>query len=147
MKEGSLAELNPNKDGHGLLRIYELFGLADEHAYGTRHPILLPKNHHVTTLIVVDTYDRLCHGSGMEYVQTELKSRFFFIKGRRVMRNITPETCAECRRRFTTKIGSWTMAHPNQDGVGVDYGGQFFTRYAIKNKSCQDKSQTSALSF
>lgn len=26
------------------------------------------------------------------------------------MPNIT-ETCAECRRRFTTKIGSWIMAH------------------------------------
>lgn len=46
----------------------------------------------------------------MEHVQTELKSRFFFIKGRRVMRNIT-ETCAKYRRRFTTKIGSWIMAH------------------------------------
>lgn len=53
-----------------------VFSLADDHPYGTSHPILLPKDHHVTTLTVIDAHERLGHGSGMQHVQTELESRF-----------------------------------------------------------------------
>ena len=78
---------------------------ADGLPYNTRHPILLPKNHPVTRLRVIDAHEKLGHGSGVEHVLTELRSRFWIVKGRQVVRNIV-NACAECRRRFTTKIGS-----------------------------------------
>lgn len=82
---------------------------ADELPYDTRHPILLPKDHPVTKLVIADAHERLGHGAGVEQVLTELRSRFWIVKGRRMVRNVT-EACAECRRRFTMKIGHQMMA-------------------------------------
>ena len=86
--ERSPTRLNPNPD--------------------TRHPILLPKNHPVTRLLVIDAHEKLGHGSRVEHVLTELRSHFWIVKGRRLVRNIV-NACAECRRRFATTIGSQMM--------------------------------------
>ena len=135
--EGSLTQLNPKSDGDGLLRMDGRLRFADELPYDTRHPILLPKDHPVTRLVIADAHERLGHGAGVEQVLTELRSRFWIVKGRRMVRNVT-EACAECRRRFTMKIGHQMMAplpktrlqsSPRSfEKVGVDYGGPFLTK-------------------
>ena len=135
--EGSLTQLNPKSDGDGLLRMDGRLRFADELPYDTRHPILLPKDHPVTGLVIVDAHERLGHGAGVEQVLTELRSRFWIVKGRRMVRSIT-EACAECRRHFTMKIGNQMMAPlPKSrlqsslrafEKVGVDYGGPFLTK-------------------
>ena len=56
--------------------------LADELSYDTRHPILLPKEHAVTRLIIMDVHEELEHGSGVEQVLKLLRSRFWIVKGR-----------------------------------------------------------------
>ena len=101
------------------------------------HPILLPKDHPVTRLVIVDAHERLGHGAGVEQVLTELRSRFWIVKGRRMVRSVTA-ACAECRRRLTMKTGNQMMAPlPKSrlqsslrafERVGVDYGGPFLTR-------------------
>ena len=83
--EGSLTRLNPKNDGDGLLRMDGRLRFADELPYGTRHPILLRKDHPVTRLIVVNAYKRLGHGAGVEQVLTELRSRFWVVRGRRLV--------------------------------------------------------------
>ena len=54
-------------------------------------------------------YENLGHGSGVEHVLTELRARFWIIKGRRTVRN-TIEKCPGCRRRFTGKPTTQMMA-------------------------------------
>ena len=135
--EGSLTQLSPKSDGDGLLRMDGRLRFADELPYDTRHPILLPKDHPVTRLVIVDAHERLGHGAGVEQVLTELRSRFWIVKGRHMVRSIT-EACAECRRRFTMKIVNQMMASlPKSrlqsslrafEEVGVDYGGPFLTK-------------------
>lgn len=135
--EGSLTRLNPKRDDHGLLRMDGRLHFVDNLPYDTRHPILLPKNHPVTRLVIVDTHEGLGHGSGIERVLTDLRSHFWIVKGRRVVRNIV-NACAECRSRFTTRIGSQMMAPlPKSrlqlllqafERVGVDYGGPYLTK-------------------
>ena len=135
--EGSLTRLNPKNDGDGLLRMDGRLCSADEPPYGTRHPILLPKDHPVTRLIVIDSHKRLSHGAGVEQVMTRLRSRFWIVKGRRLVCSIS-EACAECRRHFTKMIGNQMMAPlPKSrlqsslrafEKVGVDYGGPFLTK-------------------
>ncbi|XP_078355671.1 uncharacterized protein LOC144640376 [Oculina patagonica] len=135
--EGLLTRLNPKSDGEGLLRMDGRLRFADHLPYDTRHPILLPKDHAVTRLVIVDAHERLGHGTGVEHVLTELRSRFWIVKGRRMVRNVI-EACAECRRRFSTKIGNQMMAPlPKSrlqsllrafEKVGVDYGGPFLTK-------------------
>ncbi len=86
-REECLLRLSPKPDNEGVLRIVELL-------YDTRHPILLPKNHVVTQLVVMDGHEKLGHGSGVEQVLTEMRSRFWIVKGRCVVRNII-ESCAQ----------------------------------------------------
>ena len=129
--------MNPKSDDDGLLRMDGRLCFADELPYDTRHPILLPKDHPVTRLGIADAHEKLGHGAGVEQVLTELRSRFWIVKGRRMVRNVT-EACAECRRRFTMKIGHQMMAPlPKSrlqsslrafEKVGVDYGGPFLTK-------------------
>jgi len=57
--EGSLTRLNPKNDCDGLLWMDGWLGFADELPYNTRHPILLPKDHPVTRLNVVDAHREL----------------------------------------------------------------------------------------
>lgn len=47
---------------------------ADNLPYDTRHPILQPKNHPVTRLVIVYTHEGLGHGSGVEQVLTGVVS-------------------------------------------------------------------------
>ena len=135
--EGSLTQLNPKSDGDGLLRMDGRLRFADELPYDTRHPILLPTDHPVIRLVIVDAHKRLGHEAGVEQVLTELRSRFWIVKGRRMVRSVTA-ACAECRRRLTMKTGNQMMAPlPKSrlqsslrafERVGVDYGGPFLTR-------------------
>ena len=128
--EGSLTRLNPKNDGDGLLRMDGRLRFADELPYSTRHPILLPKDHPVTRLIVVDAHKRLGHGAGVEQVLTELRSCFCIVKGRRLVRSVT-EACAECQRRFTKKMGNQMRLQSSLkafEQVGIDYGGPFLTK-------------------
>ena len=73
--------------------------LADDVPYNTKHPILLPKDHAVTRLVVTDMHERIGHGSGVDHTLTELQARFWIIKGRRVVRNIL-EACPQCLTLF-----------------------------------------------
>ena len=82
---GSLARFNPKKDDEGLLQVDGCLCLADDLPYNAKHPILLPKDHAVTRLVVTDTNERLGHGSGVDHTLTELRARFWIIKGRRVV--------------------------------------------------------------
>ena len=66
--EGSLTQLNPKSDGDGFLRMDGRLRFADELSYDTRHPILLPKDHPVTRLVIVDAHERFGHGAGVEQV-------------------------------------------------------------------------------
>ena len=64
--EGSLTQLNPKSDGDGLLRMDGRLRFADELPYDTTHPILLPNDHPVTRLVIIDAHERLGHGAGVE---------------------------------------------------------------------------------
>ena len=136
-EEGSLSRFNPKKDDEGLLRVDGRLRLADDLSYNTKHPILLPKDHAVTRLVVTDTHERIGHGSGVDHTLTELRARFWIIKGRREVRNIL-EACPQCRRRFSIKRANQMMAPlPRSrlqgsvrafEKVGVDYAGPYLTR-------------------
>ena len=55
-----LRSLNPLLDDRGLLRVGGRLGLAYL-KYDQRHPIILPKSHHITKLIVRREHERMLH--------------------------------------------------------------------------------------
>ena len=119
----------------GVLRIDGRLQYAEELPYSTRCPVLLPKDHHFTQLIVLHAHRTPGHGSGTEHTLTQLRTKFWIPQRRRVVRNIV-ERCPQCRRRFSTKTAGEMMAQLLRsklssmrafEKVGVDYAGPFKT--------------------
>ena len=62
----------------------------------TRHPILLPKEHHLTTLIVENAHKMVMH-NGIKETLTELRARYWLVKGRQFVRQLLHK-CVTCRK-------------------------------------------------
>ncbi|XP_058449077.1 uncharacterized protein LOC131429043 [Malaya genurostris] len=92
-----LYRLSPFLDEKGIMRMESRISLAAFASYGTRNPIILPRNHHVTTLIVMWYHHKFLHGS-RETVINELRQRFHVSYLRTVVRSVTGK-CAECKIR------------------------------------------------
>ena len=62
----------------------------------TIHPILLDKTHYITTLIIRRAHERVKH-SGVKATLTELRSQYWIIKGRSIVRQVI-KRCTVCKR-------------------------------------------------
>ena len=100
-----------------------------------RHPIILPKKHHVVNLII-DYYHRASGHSGVEYTLSLLRQGYWIIGARSIVRNIINK-CFNCRRRqapvMQQKMASLpedriTPSKPPFTYVGVDCFGPFLVR-------------------
>ena len=100
-----------------------------------KHQIILPKDHHVTNLIV--RHHHLASGhSGREYVLSLLRSKFWVIRANSVVRKLLAN-CFSCRRR-QAPVCSQKMAdlpkervtpgQPPFSHVGTDYFGPIMVK-------------------
>ena len=62
----------------------------------TKYPIILPKQHHVTELLIREYHEK-CGHSGLEYVLSQLRQRFWIIKARSSILRVL-DSCFSCRR-------------------------------------------------
>ena len=62
-----------------------------------KHQVILPKHHHVSTLIVRH-YHQLSGHSGLEYVLSLTRQKFWIVKGRVLVRKVVND-CFDCKRR------------------------------------------------
>lgn len=108
-----------------------------------KHPILLPKSHPVTTLIIRQTHEKMMHAgeSGTLY---SLRNKFWIIDGRVEVKKVISR-CVKCCRvspqEFSYVMGDLpkvriTAARPFEN-VGVDYCGYFF----IKEKRIRNRNK------
>ena len=67
-----------------------------EIAYAMKHPILLPKDHYFTKLVILRVHERVLH-NGVKETLTELRSMFWIIRGRSVVKLIIRQ-CTVCLR-------------------------------------------------
>jgi hypothetical protein len=84
------------EDDSGILRCRGRIDNVVNLPYSTKHPILLPSNHPLTTLYVHQAHSRVLH-NGVRETLTELRSRFWVVKGRAVVKRIL-HSCCICRR-------------------------------------------------
>ena len=76
--------------------------------YYTRFPMILPRGHWVTTLIVKHYHEKGYHASGTNQTLADLSSRFWIIAAREKIR-AWEKNCTECRKR-KAKPASQVMA-------------------------------------
>ena len=127
-----LFRLNPVLD-HGIIRV----GGRLIHANipnSQKHPIVLPKNHNITTIVIRDEHKKLFH-TGHHATLYGVRERYWPIDGRNTTRNIIRQcvTCFRAKPRETNYLMgnlpkdrvSFTISFEH---VGVDYCGPFFIK-------------------
>ena len=82
-------------DPNGIWRCGGRISNADI-SYSAKHPTMLPRHHPLTTLIVKNAHEKVFH-NGVKETLTEVRSRFWILKGRSLVKAIIRQ-CGLCRR-------------------------------------------------
>ena len=93
-----LIKLNPCIDEDGVIRCDGRLRFAEFLPYDTRCPILLPRGHWVTKLIVKNYHERANHAAGVSFILCQLSERFWIIAAHEEIREWDHE-CNECKKR------------------------------------------------
>ena len=118
----------------GLLRVGGRLDLASE-PFDSKHQIILPKNDHVSNLLV-EHYHQISGHSGKEYVLSLLRERFWIVKAGSAVKRVLSR-CVNCRRRqgpaceqkmADLPVDRLTPDQPPFSRVGVDCFGPFQVR-------------------
>ncbi|XP_068234252.1 uncharacterized protein [Palaemon carinicauda] len=133
-KSSPIYKLDPFLDSEdGLLKVGGRIRRSDI-PQSAKHPILLPKKHHVTTLLIRHEHELLAH-SGRNHVLSNLRQKYWIINANATVRNVLFH-CVTCRKLKEPAL-SQKMADlpadrlepsPPFSNVGID----FFGRYYIK---------------
>lgn len=136
-KHSHLKSLTPVVDELGMLRVGGRLTRA-ELPYDAIHPMILPKKHHVTRLIVADVHNR-CRHAGVNHVLAQVRHRYWIIDGRQEVKNWDKE-CMVCEKRRAQRAqpAVQIMAPLPESRLGttmrafaktcVDYAGPFTTK-------------------
>ena len=129
-KDSRIRTLDPFLDGN-LLRVGGRLH-SSSLPENSKHPVILPKNNHVSNLILHHFHILLKH-SGRNHMLSALRQRYWIISAPSAIRKIISK-CVNCRR-VSAKVGEQKMAELPEDRVlpddppftrvGVDYFGPF----------------------
>ena len=103
--------------------------------YETKHPVLLPRDHELTDLIILDCHEKVGH-NGVKETLTEFRGRFWMARGRQKVRRLIHQ-CRTCRRHEGTSYRAPRPPALPEFRVtesqpffctGVDFAGPLFIR-------------------
>ena len=106
--------------------------------YDAKHPILLPREHYLTELIILNCHERV-HHNGLAATLSELRSRFWVAKGRQRVKGVIRK-CRNCIRVQGKAYSVPPVAAlpefrvqsvPPFTNVGIDFAGPLY--YKTKN--------------
>lgn len=124
-----LMQLCPFIDQAGVLRMNGRVGNADMLEQKTA--IILPANHHFTTLLIRHTHEELLHG-GVQITMQKLRERFWIVQGRNRVKQLIFK-CVQCfrykKRLMKQKMADLPSYRIEQNRpfahVGCDFAGFF----------------------
>ena len=133
--KSSLSCLMPFMDEDGIIRANTRIREADYIPYNVKHPIILPRHHQVSKLIVRQQHLDNNHYGGTNHILSQLSSKYWIISAREVIKEVEG-ACYECRRR--KKVTAKQVMAPLPKSrlyiplkafvqCAVDYGGPFIT--------------------
>jgi len=135
--KSSLLSLNPFLDGNQLLRVGGRLENSDL-TFDRQHPLILPKGHRITTLIIEDIYKKNLHAKG-QLLLSLIRQKFWIPDARNVLKKIT-QKCLTCVRLKATTAKQLMGQLPEVrvkpskpfTNTGVDYSGPFYVKQGGK---------------
>lgn len=134
-QKSSLSKLCPRIDHEAIMRCDGRLRFAECLPYDVRFPIILPRGHWVTKLIVKHYHELANHGAGTNFVLSQISGRFWIVAAREEIREWENE-CNECKKR-KNKTATQIMGPLPQvrlrftfrafDQTAVDYAGPITT--------------------
>ena len=131
--KSKLTPLDPFLDENGLLRVGGRLQKAIQ-SFAQRHPIILPRNNHVTDLIIRH-YHMVNHHAGVQTTLYLMREKFWVIDGRIQIKRVIHKciTCFHAKPKLISyKMGNLPSQRVRQArpfiNVGVDYCGPFFIK-------------------
>lgn len=97
MKHSSLYKLSPFIDDDAIIRMDGRIDACEHVSNGVKRPILLPKRHHVTELILLDVHQRYYH-QNHQTILNEVRQMFYVPSLRSVYRSVRSR-CQFCKVR------------------------------------------------
>ena len=94
--KSKLLALKPEIDNDGIMRSDGRLKNAKFLSFDVRHPVILPRKHWATRLIVKETHERGKHAFGTNQTLATLLARYWIISAREEIREWERE-CAESR--------------------------------------------------
>ena len=134
-KSSTLSSLNTFLDANNILRSNSRLVNAKNLTWNAKHPIVLPRNHHVTDLIIREVHGELHHVGGTNHVLAVLSREYWIVSAREAIRKVE-NNCNECKIR-KAKIASQIMSPLPKfringslsafSSTGCDFAGPFTT--------------------
>lgn len=103
--------------------------------YDVKHPMLLPRKHHVTDLIIRFYHSQGLHVRGVNATLADIRQRFWIVQGREAIKAWLRH-CQECKRRRSIPAQQIMAPLPSArvnftrafHSVAVDFAGPFVTK-------------------
>ncbi|UYV73090.1 hypothetical protein LAZ67_10001791, partial [Cordylochernes scorpioides] len=137
-----LIKLNPFLDKGGLLRVGGRLNNALL-SFDQKHPIILPKAHYITQLVIRHYHERLLH-AGVQLTLSAIREKYWIPSGRCLVKQILFK-CIKCAR-FRTKavqqlMGNLPTSRTNWTRpftkTGIDFAGPVIVKTSnLRNARC-----------
>ena len=112
--QSSLRPLRPCMGEDGLIRVNARLRAAQHLNQDVKHPVILPKGHPVTRLIISHHHSEvLKHTAGVSHTLAVVQQRFWIIGGRTEVRRVL-SGCTPCRRKNASIRHQEMAPLPNQ---------------------------------
>ncbi|UYV74126.1 hypothetical protein LAZ67_11002194 [Cordylochernes scorpioides] len=141
-QKSPILKLNPFLDKGGLLRVGGRLNNAFL-SFDQKHPIILPKAHYITQLIIRHYHDRLSH-AGVQLTLSAIREKYWIPSGRCLVKQILFK-CIKCAR-FRTKPVQQLMGNLPTLGInwtrpftktGIDFAGPVIVKTSnLRNVRC-----------
>ncbi|UYV73747.1 hypothetical protein LAZ67_11000696, partial [Cordylochernes scorpioides] len=135
--KSNLRFLNPFLDADGILRV----GGRLQHSnldYNRKHPIILPKRHHCTDLIIEHYHKQSLH-SGLQTTLSKISQKYWIISCRAAVKRVLNQciTCFKHRSKIVTQI----MAIPDEVVDNLSHISRWKCIQSMKNSFWKKWSQ------
>ncbi len=103
--------------------------------FGARFPVILPRNHHFTVLIIREAHNKVYH-NGVKETLAEVRSTYWIVKGRQIVKRLLKK-CNLCKRLegmaypqpTTCDLPDFRVGGSRAfETVGVDFAGPVYVK-------------------